>query len=73
VNWNEVARRWQDFAGAARETWSKLTDDDIKSVAGDREKLAAKLQELYGFEKARALKSIDEFVVSVGRNPPTPP
>jgi uncharacterized protein YjbJ (UPF0337 family) len=61
MNWEQIAGNWQQITGAAKEKWGKLTDDDLKVIAGRRDQLAGKLRERYGYEKARLEKEIDEF------------
>jgi uncharacterized protein YjbJ (UPF0337 family) len=60
MNWDQVKGEWKQLKGSMREQWAKLTDDDLESVAGDRDKLVGKIQERYGYEKERAHKFIDE-------------
>jgi len=44
-----------------RSTFGKLDDADITAIAGDRELLAAKLSQLYGFSKTTAMDRIDRI------------
>ncbi len=55
------AGRWKQLQGKAKETWGKLTDDDIKQIEGKRDILAGKLQEKYGYTKERANQEIDRW------------
>jgi uncharacterized protein YjbJ (UPF0337 family) len=48
--------------GQGKGKWGDLTDDDLTMIAGKRDQLAGKLQERYGFEKARAERELDYFV-----------
>lgn len=65
MNWDEIKGNWKQFTGKVKEKWGDLTDDDLTSIAGKRDQLAGKLQERYGFEKARAESEIDEFARSL--------
>jgi len=38
-----------------------LTDDELEMIAGEREKLAGKIQEKYGIAKDEANRKIDEW------------
>ena len=62
MNWDQVEGRWKELKGSVRERWGKLTDDDLDVIAGKREQLAGKLQQQYGYARARAEKEIDEFL-----------
>lgn len=36
MNWDEVSGKWNQFKGAVKERWGKLTDDDLTVIAGKR-------------------------------------
>jgi uncharacterized protein YjbJ (UPF0337 family) len=46
--------------GELKIKWSKLTDDDLARIDGEREKLVGRVQELYGITKEEAERQIDE-------------
>ncbi len=73
MNWDTMKGRWQQLHGAARQQWGKLTDDDVKMIGGEREKLVGKIQERYGYAKDRAEHAIDEWIASVDGTPKSPP
>jgi len=52
--------QWKQVSGKAKEWWGKLTDDDLKTIDGQREQLVGKLQEKYGYTKEQATHDIDE-------------
>lgn len=53
--------RWDQIKGNIKKTWGKLSDDDLKQIDGDRDRLVGKLKEKYGFTKEQAEKKVDEF------------
>jgi len=61
MNWDMVEGQWKQFKGNARETWGKLTDDDLETAAGKRDKLVGRLQERYGYAKDRAEQEVDAW------------
>jgi uncharacterized protein YjbJ (UPF0337 family) len=61
MDWNRVEGNWKQFKGKAKEQWGKLTDDDLDRIAGKREQLEGKIQELYGLERDRARREIDDW------------
>lgn len=61
MNWDQVQGKWKQLKGSLRQQWGDLTDDDIKSIAGNREKLVGKLQERYGIAKEEAQNRADEW------------
>jgi uncharacterized protein YjbJ (UPF0337 family) len=48
MNWTQIEGRWDQWAGQAKSQWGKLTDDDLKNIAGKRQQLVGQLQERYG-------------------------
>lgn len=50
---------WSQMKGKVRETWGKLSDDEIEQIGGKRDQLVGKLQEKYGLAKAEAEKQVD--------------
>ena len=61
MNWDQVKGNWKQMTGSVKSQWGDLTDDEIQQADGDREKLAGKIQERYGIEKAEAERQVDEF------------
>ena len=46
MNWDQIEGNWKQVKGKFREQWGKLTDDDLDVVAGKRDQLLGKLQEI---------------------------
>jgi uncharacterized protein YjbJ (UPF0337 family) len=53
---------WKQIKGSVKQYWGDLTDDDLLEIEGQRERLAGKLQERYGYSKMEAEAEIDEFL-----------
>ena len=58
MDWNRIQSNWQQITGKAKEQWGKLTDDQLDIIGGKRERLAGKIQELYGVSKDEAEKQL---------------
>jgi len=67
MNWDQVEGKWKEFKGRAREKWGKLTDDELETIGGKREKLAGILQQKYGIAKEEAEKQIAQFERNLDR------
>ncbi len=67
MNWEEVAGRWKQLIGSAKENWGKLTDYDLDEISGKREQLASKIQQLYGITRREAEKQVWDWGKSVER------
>jgi uncharacterized protein YjbJ (UPF0337 family) len=70
MNWDQIEGKWKQSAGAVKEKWGKLTDDDLTVIAGKKDQLVGKIQERYGIAKESAQKQVDEFTSSYDVNNP---
>jgi len=61
MNWDIIEGKWKQARGAVKTKWGKLTDDDLKAIAGKRDQLIGKLQEKYGMAKDQAEKQLTDF------------
>ena len=66
MNWDQVEGKWTQFKGSVQQKWGKLTDDDVRMIAGKRDQLLGKLQERYGYAKEDAHRHVDEWIKSLG-------
>ena len=68
MNWDTIEGQWKQFKGRAKQTWSKLTDDDLANLNGKREQLLGKIQERYGMKKDEAERQIDDWLQGLGND-----
>ncbi len=61
MTWQETEGYWNEFVGAAKKRWAKLTDNDFAECKGNRDILVGKLQQLYGVSKDEAGQQIGEM------------
>jgi uncharacterized protein YjbJ (UPF0337 family) len=61
MNWDQIEGKWKQFTGSGRERWGKLTDNDWETIAGKKDQLVGRIQELYGVAKAEAEKQADDW------------
>ncbi|HSQ04873.1 MAG TPA: CsbD family protein [Burkholderiales bacterium] len=61
MNWDQVEGKWTEVKGKMREKWGELSDDDLQTIAGKREKLMGILQRRYGIAKEEAERQLAEF------------
>jgi uncharacterized protein YjbJ (UPF0337 family) len=62
MNWDQVEGKWKQFKGSARETWGRLTDDDLEAIQGKRDKLIGQVQERYGIAKEEAEEQVSAWL-----------
>jgi uncharacterized protein YjbJ (UPF0337 family) len=65
MNWDQVEGKWKQMKGEAKTRWGKLTDDDLDTVAGQRDKLVGSVQERYGIAKDQAQREVDDWNTSL--------
>jgi uncharacterized protein YjbJ (UPF0337 family) len=65
MNWDQMQGKWKQMKGSLRQQWGKLTDDDLETIAGNRDKLVGVLQERYGIAREEAQKRADEWAATL--------
>jgi len=63
MNWDQIKDNWNDVSDKIKLTWGKLSEDDITTIAGQRDQFARLLQERYGYEQESAEKAVDQFAL----------
>jgi len=61
MNKDIIAGNWKQLKGKIQAKWGDLTDDDFKVAEGNTEYLAGRLQERYGWDRARATGEVEDF------------
>jgi uncharacterized protein YjbJ (UPF0337 family) len=70
MNWDQVEGKWKQFTGSARERWGKLTDDDWKTIAGQKDQLVGRIQERYGIAREAAEAQAEEWSLTLKHTDP---
>jgi uncharacterized protein YjbJ (UPF0337 family) len=61
MNWDRIEGNWKQFRGNVQQQWGKLTDDHLNVVAGKRDQLAGKIQEVYGISRDEVNKQLSAW------------
>lgn len=61
MNRDILEGKWKQFRGQVRETWGRLTDDDLDMIGGKWDKLVGSVQEKYGYTREEAENEVDTF------------
>lgn len=71
MDWASIQRDWDAYQANARGRWSRLTRKDLTRIAGNRERLLAKLRERYGLDEAQALQQLARWQTILRRLNPS--
>jgi uncharacterized protein YjbJ (UPF0337 family) len=72
IDRDRFATEWSKLSGQIKEQWGKLTDDDLLTIAGQREQLLARIRERYGVAVEEAERQVEEWEQKVGFGPSGP-
>ena len=61
MNKDIAAGKWEQLKGTVKEQWGRITDDELTTIAGKRDKLHGLLRERYGYSEEKARAEIDRF------------
>jgi uncharacterized protein YjbJ (UPF0337 family) len=70
MNWDRIEGNWKHFKGNAKRHWVKLSDEELEVVAGKRDQLTGKIQEVYGVSKEIAEKQVSAWQSAQRDNSP---
>jgi uncharacterized protein YjbJ (UPF0337 family) len=62
MNRDTLKGQWTQLKGKLRQQWGKLTDDEIDQMQGNAEILIGKIQERYGYERAKAEQEVERWL-----------
>jgi uncharacterized protein YjbJ (UPF0337 family) len=61
MNWDRIEGNWKQFKGNAMQQWGKLNDDQLDVIAGKRDVLLGRIQELYGISRDEGVKQLEDW------------
>ena len=64
MNKTTVHGQLMELRGEIKRRWGKLSDNDLKEIQGDAQKLLGKLEQHYGSAKERAQQEVEEFLAA---------
>jgi uncharacterized protein YjbJ (UPF0337 family) len=67
MNWEQIQGQWKQLKGKLKMKWGRLTDDDLDVIAGQKDILVGKIQERYGLKKEEALRQVEEWNSTLGK------
>ena len=64
-NRDVLTGKWTQLRGKVKQTWGKLTDNDLDRITGRFEELVGLVQERYGYTRDKAEKEVTHFIEQV--------
>ncbi len=64
-NRDVMVGKWKQVRGKAKQTWGKLTDNDLDRITGRFDELAGLIQERYGYTHEQAEKEVERFLTQM--------
>lgn len=61
MDWSLIQTNWTQLKGSVKATWSKINDYNLYVIAGDRKRLAGKIQETYWISREEVERQISEW------------
>jgi uncharacterized protein YjbJ (UPF0337 family) len=61
MNKDIIEGNWEQVKGTVKKQWGKLTNDHLDEIEGNRQKLAGRIQELYGISSEEAQKKVNDW------------
>src|SRR5688572_18777212 len=58
MNWDRIERNWKVFKANAKRHWVKLSDEQLDLVAGKRDQLVRKIEQVYGISTEMAERQL---------------
>jgi len=66
MNQDISAGQWKQMQGELKSWWSKLTDDDVERIGGQKDKLIGWVQEKYGQTREHAQQEVEWRMQEMG-------
>src|SRR5262245_32501184 len=66
MNQDILQGKWNELKGRVKETWGKLTSDDLDKIDGNTERLLGVLQQRYGYARDKAEAEFNRFTSAQG-------
>ncbi|HEX5131473.1 MAG TPA: CsbD family protein [Candidatus Krumholzibacteria bacterium] len=61
MEWKQMEQKWGEMQEQAKKRWDKLSDEDLKQIAGNKERLVGKIREKYSLSAQDAEKQVEQF------------
>ena len=57
--------KWKELRGQVKETWGKITDDELEQAAGNADQIVGLIQQKYGYTHQKAEEEFNRRIHDV--------
>lgn len=61
MSWNHIESNWQSLKSTIQNNWSKLSDEDLNTIQGNRDLLISTIQEKYASSRTDAQTEVQNW------------
>ena len=61
MSWNQIESNWKSLKATIQQNWSKLTDEDVDKINGNRDLLISTIQEKYASNRNDAQTEVESW------------
>jgi uncharacterized protein YjbJ (UPF0337 family) len=61
MGWGDIQSDWDGHKRRVRERWSRLAEHELDEMGGRRDRLVAKIKDVYGIDEGEAEGQVREF------------
>jgi uncharacterized protein YjbJ (UPF0337 family) len=61
MDWERISTNWAHWRDRVRERWGRLTEVELTTIAGRREMLSARIQEVYGLSREEVERQLKNW------------
>ena len=61
MEWKQMEQKWDEMKPQVHKQWNKLSEEDLKAIGGNKDRLVGKIREKYGLSAQDAEKQVEQF------------
>ena len=61
MDWAIIEKNWAEYQLNAKARWTRLSREDLEAIGGKRERLIAKVREVYSLDEPQAREQVDAW------------
>ena len=62
MDWDQIQRNWKQAKQTIKRKWTKLADEDLNAINGQRDRLEDRINKCYGFAADHIHKEVDDWL-----------